>query len=478
MKSKEKFSFTPEFQLEVLRYIIRDPEGGLCLARVKPTYLTLIEHSLIAEALHKFFKKNGRVPSKPLLKEYISNLLNHKDYVDLVMKDDIPNIYNLVDNLFSQPLRDADEIKATIYKFSAYVELKNLTESLDLENYNQYEDFSKKVNTIIQKSQPKTKESPALLVRDIIERQFQRQANPGVIPTPFRQINESTNGGGYPKGSVIVILDKAKARKSFTLINASRGYLKMQKNVLYIDTENGKNEIMGRITQSTLNKTKKELMSGENDKLELKHLRKYKRLGVEFIVERVNAMMDDCNTIEALIDDLQKKHGIKIHILVVDYAAKLASISRDKDDNDRLFNVYVDLQNLAHKKDIEHVWSANHVTRDGSKHKTTKYEENDIAGAISIIRNAEAIWGLNGTEEEENNNIQRMELVVQRDGKPHGRAIFTVDVERQRMNELSKQARELYDKEYGSKLDSSLSKSTKKTNPNASSTRAKEIRDI
>ncbi len=476
LRTKEKFSFTTDFQLEVLRYILRDPDGGLSLNRVKPAYLTLIEHSLIAEAIHKFFKKNNRIPSKPLLKEYINNILTSKDYVDLVMKEDIPVIFKLVDNLYNQSLKDADEIKKTIYKFSAYVEMKNLTEGLDLENFSQYEDFSRKVNTIIQKSQPKTKDTPALLVKDVVERQFQRQANPSVIPTPFRQINESTNGGGYPKGSVIVILDKAKARKTFTLVNAARGYLRMQKNVLYIDTENGKNEIMGRITQSTLNKTKRDLMSGEFDKLEQKHLRKYKRLKVEFVVERVSAMMDDCNTIEAIIDEVEKKYGIKVNVLVVDYAAKLASLPKDKDDNDRLFNVYVELQNLGHRKDIEHIWTANHVTREGSKHKSTKYEENDIASAISIIRNAEAIWGLNSTDDEEKNNIQRMELVVQRDGKPYGRSLFNINVECQRMNEFSKQQRELYDKEYGSKLDNEFS--NKKKNPNASQSKIRNTGDI
>lgn len=38
-KTKTKFSFSPEFQLEILRYIIKDKEGGLILKRIKPNYL-------------------------------------------------------------------------------------------------------------------------------------------------------------------------------------------------------------------------------------------------------------------------------------------------------------------------------------------------------------------------------------------------------------------------------------------------------
>ena len=475
-KVKEKFSFTTDFQLEVLRYIIRDPDGVLALPRVKPTYLTLIEHSVIAEGLALFFKKNNRVPSKSVLKETISGLLTSKNYQDLVLKEDISIINDTIDNLYTQHLKDGDVIKEQIYKFSAYVEMKNLHETLDLENFGQYEEYHNKVSQIIQKANPKKSDEPLFMVADVVDRQFRRQAHPSVIPTPYKQINDLTNGGGYPKGSVIVLLDKAKAKKTFTLINTARGYLRTKKNVLYIDTENGKNEIMGRMIQSTLNRTKMDLNSGEFDKLEQKHVRKYKRIGVEFIVERVNAMIDDCNTIKALIDKLEKKHGIKIHVLVIDYAAKLASNNRDKDDNDRLFNVYVDISNLAHEKEIEHVWTANHITREGSKHRQTKYEENDIAGGISIIRNAEAVWGLNSTEEEEENNIQRMELVVQRDGKPHGRALFNVSLDTQRMVEFNKQQREMYDKEYGSKLEKEFSK--KKKNDNASEDKQKSVKDI
>lgn len=457
-KNKEKFSFTTEFQLEVLRYIIRDPEGPLALSRMKPSYLTLIEHTIIAEGISKFFKQSHRIPSKAVLKENINSMLTSKNYVDLVLKEDIPNIFKLIDNLYSHPLKDSDIIKDAIYRFSAYVEMKSLNENFDLENYSQYQEYANKISGILNKSSSKKKEEPIFMVADVIDRQFTRQANPSVIPCPFKQVNDLTNGGGFPKGSVIVILDKAKAKKTFTLINVARGYLRMQKNVLYIDAENGKHEIMGRMIQSTLNRTKHELMSGDVDDLEQRQMRKYKRLGVEFIVERVPAMIADANTIRDLITKVEKTRGIKIHVLMVDYAAKLASTAKDKDDNDRIFNVYVEIQNLAQELDIDHVWTANHVTREGSKHKETKYEENDIASAISIVRNAEAIFGLNSTADEEENNIQRLEVVVQRDGKPFGRALFNTNVDTQRMVEFTKQQRELYDQEYGSKLDKEFKK--------------------
>ena len=462
-KSKTKFTFSPEFQLEILRYIIKDKEGGLILKRIKPNYLVLIEHSIICEGIIKYYKKQNRIPSENVLKEVIKELLEGKQYADLVTKDDIPNIDRVISNLYHLPLSDADYIKEKIYQFSTYVEMKNLNDSFDLDNFEQYEEYSRKIEKILQKSKPKKEDEPAYMIRDIVERQFKRQSEPSVIPCPFRQMNALTNAGGYPEHSVNVILDKPKAKKTFFMVNLARGYLRMGKSVYYVDTENGKDQILDRFIQSSINKTKKELYSGEYDKLESKHLRKLARFGVELVVERVPAMITDCNYIRDKIIKFRNQ-GIDIRVLFVDYAGKLASIARDKEDFDRISNVYIDLQNLAEELNLDIVWTAHHITRDGKKHRATRYDENDISGSIAIIRNAQTIFGLNSTAQEEQDDILRAELVVQRDGLPSGRALFKCDVERQRCKEFTRDERENYDKIYGAKLDEQFKKST---NPDA-----------
>lgn len=464
-KSKTKFTFSPEFQLEILRYIIKDKEGGLILKRIKPNYLVLIEHSIICEGIIKYYKKQNRIPSENVLKEVIKELLEGKQYADLVTKDDIPNIDKVISNLYHLPLSDADYIKEKIYQFSTYVEMKNLNDSFDLDNFEQYEEYSRKIEKILQKSKPKKEDEPAYMIRDIVERQFKRQSEPSVIPCPFRQMNALTNAGGYPEHSVNVILDKPKAKKTFFMVNLARGYLRMEKSVYYVDTENGKDQILDRFIQSSINKTKKELYSGEYDKLESKHLRKLARFGVELVVERVPAMITDCNYIRDKIIKFRNQ-GIDIKVLFVDYAGKLASIARDKEDFDRISNVYIDLQNLAEELNLDIVWTAHHITRDGKKHRVTRYDENDISGSIAIIRNAQTIFGLNSTAQEEQDDILRAELVVQRDGLPSGRALFKCDVERQRCREFTRDERENYDKIYGAKLDEQFKKNT---NPDADS---------
>lgn len=476
-KNKIKFSFTTEFQLEILRFLVQDKDGSLVVKRVKPSYLVLIEHSIIAEGLVKFFKKNNKVPSKNILKQEIKELLEGKNYVDLVTKEDVPNINKIIDDLYNTPLQDSEYIRDKIYQFSTYVEMKNLNESFDLENFDQYEEYSKKFDRILQNSKPKAEDEPLYLIRDLAQRQFKRKVNPDVIPSPYKQLNDLTNAGGFPSGSVLVLLDKPKAKKTFFLVNLAKGYLRMKKSVLYIDTENGKNQIMDRMIQSSINVSKKDLYTGDFDKKEASHIRKLSRFGVELVIERVPAMITDCNYIRDLIDKLRSQ-GINIQVVIIDYAAKLASIARDKEDFDRISNVYVDIQNLADEENLDCIWTANHITREGAKHRETRYEENDISGAISIVRNAQGIYGLNATPQEEAEGIQRLEIVVQRDGLPFGRAVFKVDVEHQRAVELTKEQRKAYDEVYGSALDEKFKSKDKQSQGGPDAKKQAAVNDI
>lgn len=467
LNSCDKFTFSIEFQLEVLRFLIQGKESLLYIPKIKPGYFTLIEHSILVEALIKFVKKYQRIPSKVLMIEQVKTLLEGKDYTDLVTKEDIPNIHKLISELYNKPLKDVDIVLENIHKFIAYIELKALNESMDFSDYNSYEIYQAKLTKILQNSKPQKKDEPLLMVSGTAMRQLMRKVDPDIVPTPFWQLNKLGNGDGYPKNSLFVLIDRPKRRKTFALINIARGYLAMKKNVLYIDTENGKNQLMDRMIQSTLNKTKREMLTGDYDKMEQRHMRKYKRLGVEFIVERVPATIADCNTIKNLVRKLESEKGIKVHVIMIDYAAKLASISRDKDDVERINNVYIDIDNMGDELGLDAIWTAQHVTREGAKHQETRYEDNDIASAISIIRNAKCVMGLNSTQDEEEHNIMRMEVVVQRDGVPTGRVMFNMDPERQRMKEFSKEARAKYDESMGKQVDDMLKKKKKVSNPNA-----------
>lgn len=141
------------------------------------------------ESLLKFHRKYGKLPSETLLKETCNSLLSGKDFVDLVTKEDIPNINRIINNLYSIPLRDSDVIKENIFKFIAYIEMKTLNESMDFTNFNLYEDYQNKVSKIIRNSKPQKKDEPLYMVGGTVKRQLMRRVDPDIIPTPYWQLN-------------------------------------------------------------------------------------------------------------------------------------------------------------------------------------------------------------------------------------------------------------------------------------------------
>jgi archaellum biogenesis ATPase FlaH len=462
-----KFKFTIEYQFDLLRYIVLDKNGVKALDKVDDTYFTLTEHSVIAFALKEYHKKNKRIPGETILRERVKNILNTKQFVDLVTKDEQADILKILSPLFTGVVKDGDEIYNLCKQFSSYVKMKDLLENVDIDDFNSYQKFSKQISVAIEDQDEVDESHTSLLFGDIKERQFRRQEHKSVHATPFRQINALTNAGGYEGGSIIVLLDKEKKGKTGMLVNIARGYARMKKNILYIDLENGKEAILTRLEQSFTGLSKLQVIEGANDKRIQKKIRKYKRLGSEIVVERLPALTTNADSIQALLDRYYRIHGIRFDVLIVDYLGKMGSLSNKTDDFGRISDAYMDVANLCDKNKIEHCWTANHVTREGAKTRmNTKYESTDIAKCIDIVRHVHAIYGLNRTEEEEAAGFMRMELVEQRDGKPKGRAVFNANMDTQQFTELGIQSRRKYDNELAEHINNNNPKSTREVSKN------------
>ena len=446
--SKTKFPYTLDFQWDLVKYICQDPGGLSLIPLVEDEFFEDLEHAIIVLGLKKFYKKYERVPGPTILKEWVVDILNSRDYINLLDDDEKKSVLKLIGKAYKEVLRDSDIIKEKAKKFYNYSKLKPIVEEVDLTDYSNYEKLSNKISDAIKDPEEKEKVKTSFLIADIKSRQLQRQDTPHILPTPFRQVNNLTNAGGYSKGSIIVILDKPKRSKTALMINLARGYMKMRKKVAYIDFENGKDEILIRLEQSIAKRSKQQILSGEHDDTVQKQLRKYKRLGSELVAERFSANVTNANHIKSWLNTLYVETGFKPDVLLIDYAAKMASISGQKDDTQRISDVYIELGNLAEEIGIDHIWTPHHVTRDAKARERTRYEGDDIAKCIDIVRHVQGVWGLNRTPEEEEQSVLRMEIVEQRDGKPRGRALFITDQETQRFEEFNSRQRHEYDLQF------------------------------
>lgn len=456
LKPENKFKFTTEYQWDLLRYTVQDKNGERALNKYDDDYFTLIEHQVIAHGLKALFKRERRIPGETILREHISGMLNSKQYVNLVTRDEQSNILNLIKPLYHTQVTDGDMIYEYCKEFRTYTLVKGLIEGIDINDFSKYKVFQKQISVALSDEDELDDYKSSFLLDNIKERQFMRQEIKTIFPTPFKQINQLTNAGGYEKASILVVLDKQKKGKTAMLANVARGYLKMKKKVLIVDLENGKDNIFSRLEQSIMRISKAELLSGEHDAAIQKRFRKYKRFGGEVVVLRLPALVTTPDDLQNHIDKLYNKFGFRPDELIVDYAAKLGSNSKKDDERNRISDVYLELSNLALKNDIEHVWTANHVTREGAKSRMkTKYQGEDIALCIDIVRHAQAIFGLNRSEPEEEAGYFRLEIVEQRDGQPDGRAVFRMDMNTQRADELSSSERKEYDEIFYSRLMSS-----------------------
>ncbi len=446
---KEQFKFTTEFQWDLLRYTVQDKKGYKALEKYEDHFFTLIEHQVIAFTLKRLFKRDGSIAGETKLKEEILKTLNSREFVTLVTKDDQQNILKLIKGMYNNPVVDRDYIYNNTKLFKTYTKFKDIVEDIDINDFDSYALVSKQIESAIADEDEIEEFTTSFLFADIKNRQFRRQETKTIFPTPFRQINALTNAGGYEAGSIIVILDKQKRAKTTSLINAAKGYVRMGKKVLLVDLENGEHNIFSRLEQSIGGVNKMDLLSGEFDEEIAKKFRKYKRLGGEIFVKRMPALVTTPDDIRKLIRTLYNEYGFQTDVLILDYAAKLESNKgKSGDDHKRISDVYIQLNNLAIEEGIEHIWTANHVTRAAAQARmATRYKGEDIALCIDIVRHAQAIFGLNRSDIEDEAGFFRMELVEQRDGKPDGRAVFTMEMELQRMTELKVAERRVYDEE-------------------------------
>ena len=435
--TKEKFTFTPEWQIDLLNFITSDRMGVKALELVISDYFTLLPHAVILEGIKRFHKRERRIPGKTFLKEELLSLLRTRDYVNTFSKDERGEIVDILDDLY-KPVRDGDLLLRDTARWASYIELKAEIESVDLMNFEGHTEFSGKVMKAISLGMiSKEQTLGTFLIKDIETRQLARQAGDIVLPTPFRQINRLTNAGGYDKGSIMVILDRPKKAKTSMLVNIAKGYMKMKKRIFMVDLENGQDSLAMRFEQSIAGVTKKDLLMGKYDKYVKKVLRKYKRLGGEVYIKRFPAFSTTTHHLQQEMDLMYQLHGITFTDLIIDYPGLMGALSGKKDDTERISDVYVDITNLILANNIDHCWAAHHVVRAAEKRMPTIYQENDIAKCIDIVRHVHAIYGLNRNEAEEEQGILRMELVVQRDGLPHGRALFNSDLEVQRLEEMT-----------------------------------------
>lgn len=459
-KNTEKFRFDIDFQKNLLQYTITDKYGYKALNLYDDSYFTLIEHAIIAYALKSYYKRNHKIPkNKSVLKEEVRKLFIHRNFKDALKEDDKALVFICVDDITAGPIKDGEAILEECRKFARFVKLREVTEEFDLSAYDQYPVFSSKIQQAINYGKEIDHKRGLFLIEDSKTRQQARAAGGTVIPTPFWQMNRSTNAGGYEKHSVICLIGPQKEFKTGTLINFARKYLTKKKRILYFDLENGEGPIITRVEQSLLRRNKNEILSGNFDPNINKLFRKLKRLGAELYVKRLPSLVTTTNDLQKEVDELYLEYGLKFDMCVLDYIGNLGSLSAKSDDFGRISDATLDFKNFLVYNDYDIGLTAMHVTREAMKRFKTKFEPSDIAKCIDVSRHVDAIWGIQQSDEEALAKVLRMEVIDQRDGMKLSQMYFWLNIEQQRLDEFTRPQL----KEYNQQSSGPITPQTPKT---------------
>jgi hypothetical protein len=459
----DKFKFDKDFQWSIIRYTIKDKQGYKALLLYKPTYFILIDQQIIAKGLHRYFKRKKRVPmSSAVLNEELNTLFKTKEYAQTILEIDRDRIKHRVRKIYKSVVTDGDEIIEKCKLFASYVEVKGTLEDVNLEDFQSYPILLKKLQKGINIGMEIEDNKGRFLVAGHQDRILQRYNIEEIIPTPFRQINNLTNAGGWTKGSLIVVVDTPKRGKTWMLSNVATAYMrkrgihnkidsknkeqKAAKKIIYFDLENGETAIEVRFDQQLLNKSKLEILQHTHDDRLKKIYRQFRRMQGEIYTRRMpwGSTTDD---FQRVLDEIYAEFGIKFEVAIVDYAAIMGSCAKDKEDFQRISNIYLDLKNWALLNNFDAVWTAHHVKREAYKRRYTKYQPDDLAKCIDIERHVDAVMGIQQSKLEEEGNVFRVEMITQRDGDPWGRALFWANRKSQRLTEFVKEEEIKYNEE-------------------------------
>lgn len=439
MLEGHKFQFDEEFQEDILQLLVTDIKlGPKAMYLIDPDYFGLVEHNIIALAVKTYFTENKRVPGKSVLKEYLRQLFRDIKFKNILTTDDKENILKLVNKLYSRNLRDADGVFDNIKRFARFSAVSDVLENIDLNDFTSYQNYSSQLKKAINLGVELEDGHGMLIVEQSKERVSRRGLDLDVYETPFWQLNGLLNNHGTTTGNLITVLGPAKRFKTGFLLNLAKGYMRLKRNVLIADFENGEDALSLRFDQAMIRATRDELRSGELDSKLLRQYRKYKRIGSELAIKRFRAG-DTAEDILRHIENIKSNYGITITDLIVDYADLMGAVNGERDETKKIHQTYIDLKNIGEECQLCSIWTPSHITREGDKHQSTKYKANDIAKAIDKIRDADLILGLNQSEEEMEAGVIRAEIIEQRDGPQNGRAWFHIDINTQYLKEFTKQ---------------------------------------
>lgn len=379
--------FRPRLFLKVFEFIEAD---GLALPPAK----------LAWETLEKLRRANGTTPASLLI---VIQRLRADLLAGSLTQAQLDSVANLFDDAEDKGLpTDEDILSVLAPLLQRRIEREALEESFVA--FSKGEDLTKpmeRVDRVRKMREVEVEETSE--VDDAAFAEIERRALLPRLPTGILELDD-TLGGGPKKGTAAMFLAPSSAGKSMGLIQVATAAVIRSFNVCYATLELEESDVKARYVANLIGHPIDSVTSPPA-RAAFAKLRTQYPFG-RFLVRQFTPKLTTVRDITLWVAEQEKKHGIVVDLLVVDYGDKLGSGSKkaDESDNGYVAQGTVYDQMFTWSRDNERwLWTASQSTREtdsgGGKGKKKRVRLDDAADSMGKVRNFDLVVGLNPQDE-------------------------------------------------------------------------------
>lgn len=217
------------------------------------------------------------------------------------------------------------------------------------------------------------------------------------------------------KKTCTCILAPVHGGKTAALCSLSIGYVKNGYNVLYVSGEMQDKEIAKIQYANLMNITRNDMSVTDGSEF-MGHYKSFKLRSKSWgrhVIKEYPPSTVSISMLEAYIDDVELKKGIKFDIIVLDYLNLFLPLTSKDSDNTytSIKRVSEDFRSLCVRKSFAGL-TATQTNRDGAKRED--YDMTDTSESYGLPATMDAMIALIGTDDFKKQNIQIWKLIKNR----------------------------------------------------------------
>lgn len=352
----------------------------------------------IVEKIKEYFVKYKSLPTSTAYKVMVNEIDNE------ILKTTIIEQLKVIASKSKEP--DLPYVKEQFLEFCRNQKLKNaIISSVDFLKLGQYDSIKSVVDEAMKAGMERNIGHDYM--NDISVRMSEMARD--VIPTGWECMDELMDGG-LAKGELGFVVAPAGAGKSWLLAKLGAEAMRRGKNVMHFTLELNENYVGLRydacFTKISFQDIRKNVDAVKQKIEEVKG-----KLFIKFFPIKTIA----AQTLKMHIERVQMLTGVKIDLIILDYADLLRPLMSDKNSNSysEAGSVYEELRAVAGELQIP-IWSASQAHRGA--HEADTIQAHNVADSYRKIMTGDFVFSLSRKSDDKTSDTARIHIIKNRFG--------------------------------------------------------------